>query len=110
MNMKIQRMQKRLEEVLVSQEKYLKKAQEAGASADQLKRDILFEENNAIATKVRDLGIRPEDFDAVIANYLKQRIHERSDNGQNETDATPENSITEESEENKEGFAHDSPQ
>ena len=102
-------MQKRLEEVLANQAKHLKKAQEAGASADQLKRDILFEENNAIATKVRDLGIRPEDFDAVIASYMKQRLHERNDRDI-ATEETQENGNIEEAEENKEGLAHDSPQ
>ena len=56
MNTRIQRLQKRLEEQLASQEKHLRKANEAATAAEQLRKDILFEENNAIATKVREVG------------------------------------------------------
>lgn len=100
MNSKIQRMQKRLEELHASQARHLKKAQEASAAADQLRRDILAEENNAIATKFREVGMRPEDFDAVIALYLKEQ-NERQRNkgddvhGDTETAETSENGIEE---------------
>ena len=73
MNSKVQRLQKRLEEQLASQEKHLRKAHEAAALAEQLKKEIHFEENNAIATKVREVGISFEDFDKIVAIYRENR-------------------------------------
>jgi len=89
-------MQKRLEELLSVKAKHLAKAQEASTAADQLKKEILFEENNAIATKLRDSGIPPEEFDAIIVHYLSQR---KKDNDTATANATPENKISEKPEE-----------
>ena len=83
MSGKIQRMQKRLAELLAVKEKHLAKAQEASTAAEQLKRDILFEENNAIAAKLRDSGMTPEEFDAIIVNYLSQRKKDDGEENQN---------------------------
>ena len=101
-------MRKKLDELLSNQEKFTLKAQEAGANADQLKRDIHFEENNAIATKIRETGINPEELDTLIAQYLITHSVNKSDNAQNNT----ENIILSESEnnENKEDFVHDNQQ
>ena len=97
MNEKIQRMQKRLAELLANRDKYLKKAQEASTAADQLKKEIFFEENNAIATKLRDSGIPPEEFDAIIVHYLSQRKEDSAEEIQNDmamSNATLENKIS----------------
>jgi len=115
MTSKIQRMRKKLAELLSSQEKFTLKAQEAGANADQLKRDIHFEENNAIATKIRETGINPEELDALIAQYLITHSINKGDNGQNNETVEPiepENIILSESEnnENKEDLVYDSQQ
>jgi len=72
-------MKKRLDELLLTQAKYQKKAQQAGAAVDQLKRDILFEENNAIASKVREMGISPADFDKFIVQYMAQNKEDSAD-------------------------------
>jgi hypothetical protein len=50
----------------------LKKAQKLGIEADKLRKDILFEENNAIASRVREMGLSPDDFDSFIMEYMKQ--------------------------------------
>ena len=96
MSGKIQRMQKRLAELLAVKEKHLAKAQEASTAAEQLKRDILFEENNAIAAKLRDSGMTPEEFDAIIVNYLNQR---KKDDGAAIEKTPPEVTLSEKAEE-----------
>jgi len=70
---KIQRLQKRLGELIASQDKHLKKAHEIGVLADKLKKEILIEENNAIATKIRELGLTPENLDKFIVDLMKQQ-------------------------------------
>jgi len=108
-------MRKKLDELLSNQEKFTLKAQEAGANADQLKRDIHFEENNAIATKIRETGINPEELDTLIAQYLITHSINKGDNGQNNETAEPiepiesDNIILSESE-NEEDFVHDNQQ
>jgi hypothetical protein len=102
-NSKIQRMQKRLAELLSIRDKHLAEAQESITAADQLKKEILFEENNAIAAKLRDAGLPPEEFDAVIAHYLSQRKKDNGDVLQNGTaTAPPEGNPPDETEDDKE--------
>jgi len=96
-------MQKRLAELVLIRDKHLKKAQEASTAADQLKKEILFEENNAIAAKLRDSGIQPEEFDEIIVNYLRQRKKNNDEEIQNETSNAPtKNKFSEKSEETEE--------
>ena len=81
---KVERMKQKLDTLLSSQDKYLKKAQKLGMVIDKLRKDILFEENNAIASKVREMGLSPNDFDIFITQYMKQnpkvvQIEEKED-------------------------------
>lgn len=96
MSNKIERMKKRLVELLAIRDKHLRKANEASTATDRLKKEILFEENNAIAAKLRDSGMTPEEFDAIIVNYLSQR---KKDDGVAIENAPPEVTPSEKAEE-----------
>jgi len=111
MSNKIQRMKKKLEDLTATQEKYLRKARDASEAADQLKREIIAEENNAIAAKVRELGITPEDFDTVLADYMRERRKARRDNqNPDSAPAEPEPSETASQTEETGDSGHDIPQ